>query len=93
MLLVERSWCLSRNWEILRGFLAEMLGRSIRLECATMLWDCTSQIARHFCRSGGSTLACKLDGQAVPATRCREEGVQIRPPATQLFLHLARKHA
>jgi DNA invertase Pin-like site-specific DNA recombinase len=46
--LVERVWSLSRNWKLLEAFLGELGQRGMRLEAATMLWDCTSQRARHF---------------------------------------------
>jgi DNA invertase Pin-like site-specific DNA recombinase len=46
--LVERVWALSRSWSVLERLLEELRRRGLRLESATLLWDCTSQRARHF---------------------------------------------
>lgn len=40
--LVDRVWVFSREMKVLD----EILERGIRIECATYLWDCTSQMCR-----------------------------------------------
>ena len=49
-LLVERVWCLSRSPNEVRRFLKELDRQGARLESATVLWDCTSQMARWYYR-------------------------------------------
>jgi hypothetical protein len=51
-LLVERTWSLSRNWNDLLAFMKELESQGIKLESATLLWDCVSQRARQYYRKG-----------------------------------------
>jgi len=51
-LLVERTWSLSRNWNDLEAFMKELDSKGIKLESATLLWDCVSQKARQYYRNG-----------------------------------------
>jgi hypothetical protein len=44
--LVERIWALSRKWLEVKAFIKVMETRKVRLEAATTLWDCVSQMAR-----------------------------------------------
>ncbi|MFA5999926.1 MAG: recombinase family protein [Candidatus Paceibacterota bacterium] len=46
IVLFERIWVLSRRISDLEPFLKEMEKREIRIECATTMWDCVSQIVR-----------------------------------------------
>ena len=48
--LVERVWCLSRRWSVLRPLIDELDANGKRIESASWLWDCVSVIARHYCR-------------------------------------------
>lgn len=48
--LVERVWSLSRSPKEVRRFLKELDRQGARLESATVLWDCTSQMARWYYR-------------------------------------------
>jgi DNA phosphorothioation-dependent restriction protein DptG len=47
LVLTERVWALSRNTEILERFFGELDRRAILFDCATTMWDCTSQKCRH----------------------------------------------
>jgi hypothetical protein len=47
LVLAERVWALSRNMETLERFFAELDRRAIVFDCATTMWDCTSQKCRH----------------------------------------------
>ncbi len=44
--LVERVWCLSRNWNVLETFFKEVERKGKKVEAATTMWDCVSQMAR-----------------------------------------------
>jgi len=46
MILVERVWSLSRVWPALQRFFEVLDRKGIRLESATTMWDCVSQMAR-----------------------------------------------
>ena len=84
--LVERVWSLTRNWKVLEGFLRELKGRHVKLESATTLWDCVSQMARHFFTDGRRVRplpACSLAAAAEPQ--------RIRRPELFHFLQLARR--
>jgi DNA invertase Pin-like site-specific DNA recombinase len=86
--LVERVWSLSRNWKVLEGFLTELKGRGVRLESTATLWDCVSQMARHFTTDGKRVkpvAACEL----VAAT----EACRIRRPERFHFLNLGARGA
>ncbi len=52
--LVERTWTLTRQWPELRRFLARLDTCNVRLEAATTLWDCVSQMARQHYRKGAA---------------------------------------
>jgi DNA invertase Pin-like site-specific DNA recombinase len=43
----ERVWALSRSMAVLEPFFKELDRRGVTLECATTMWDCVSQKARH----------------------------------------------
>ena len=50
--LVERVWALSRKMATLTGFFKLLAQKKIRLETATYLWDCTSQMVRRQLTAG-----------------------------------------
>lgn len=50
--LVERVWALSRKMATLTGFFKLLAQKKIRLETATYLWDCTSQMVRRQLSAG-----------------------------------------
>lgn len=85
--LVERVWCLSRNWKELRDLMGRLETRSARLESATTLWDCVSQMARHHYTTGG--LQARGE-RAVEAVETAAEGVRVRKPAHLHFLGVKR---
>jgi len=47
LILVERIWAFSRNWSALAELFNRLDRRSLRIDCATTMWDCVSQMARH----------------------------------------------
>jgi DNA invertase Pin-like site-specific DNA recombinase len=88
-LLVERVWALSRNTKTLQGLFAELNSRQMKLEAATTLWDCVSQMSRHYFAKGRGLKPVVLPEERVE----RVEGApaQVRKPAHMHFLTLARK--
>lgn len=77
-ILVDRVWSLSRNMKTLRTFFAELESRNVKLEAATTLWDCASQMSRHY-----------FAGRK-PAGAERPDGSKIRRPAHLHFLGVDR---
>jgi hypothetical protein len=47
LVLCERVWALSRSMAVLEPFFQELDRRAVRLEAATIMWDCVSQQCRH----------------------------------------------
>ena len=47
LVLTERAWVFSRRIDVLDRFFAELDRRAILFDCATTMWDCTSQKCRH----------------------------------------------
>jgi hypothetical protein len=88
MVLVERVWSLSRNQKVLKMFFAELCSRNLKLEAATTLWDCISQMSRHFFAGGKG-----LKPVVLPAETVQVEGerYKVRRPAHLHFLTLERK--
>jgi hypothetical protein len=50
VVLVERTWALSRRWKEIRAFMKVLEDKKVRLEATTTLWDCVSQMARSYYR-------------------------------------------
>jgi len=73
--LVERIWALSRKMSTLAGFLKVLEHKNVRVETATYLWDCTSQMARRaemtkpISPAVVKPLVKKEDGKAAAITR------------------------
>lgn len=88
LILVERVWALSRNTGVLQGFFAELSSRKVKLEAATTLWDCVSQMTRHFFAKGRG-----LKPVASPAvvSETVAERPHIARPRQLQFLPLLRK--
>jgi len=73
LVLVERTWALSRRWTEIKAFIKVLEANNGRMECATTLWDCVSQMARNYYRPAGKRVemaACALEAQeaAAPAS-------------------------
>lgn len=75
--LVDRVWAISRDWRVVRPLLQEMKDCGVKLECASLLWDCVSQMARNFFRANPVQLrpaVCALEAEPAraPARRPAE---------------------
>jgi len=87
--LVERVWAFSRRWKNLNSFLVELSRRGRKVEAATLLWDCVSQLSRNFYHGGkkaprGASVAGDLvEGRKV---------IRVRQPARPVFAALVRAH-
>lgn len=81
MVLTERVWAFSRAMGTLETFFKELDRRGVTFECATTMWDCTSQKCRR--RFNPSLPAVKPE----PAMVVREDAVpvQVRKPAAINF--------
>jgi len=87
MLLVERVWSLSRSWPALTAFFNELETKGRKLESATTMWDCVSQMCR---RRFDSTLAGpKAKKELVASTDAMP--VHIKKPARLVFATLKSK--
>ena len=86
VMLVERVWCLSRNWKELRDVMGRLETKAARLESATTLWDCVSQMARHHYTTGGLK---PREGRVVEVEEATE-AVRVRKPARLHFLGVKR---
>jgi DNA invertase Pin-like site-specific DNA recombinase len=90
IVLVERVWSLSRSWKALEPLLEELSRRGLRLEAATLLWDCTSQRARHYEAERRKSRAPATEVAVVPATAA---AVPVRKPDRLFFTDLIHRHA
>lgn len=88
VILVERVWALSRNTGVLQGFFAELSSRRLKIEAATTLWDCVSQMTRHYFAKGRSLKPVALPAAAAEVVSARP---QIARPKQLQFLPLLRK--
>ncbi len=88
LLLCERVWALSRSMPLLEAFFKELDRRHLRLECATMMWDCVSQKCRRRFHPGG---ALKTVPRAA-VTRTGAHAVQVMKPAHLKFAGIVRHH-
>lgn len=64
LLLVERTWAISRRWREVRALLNAAANKKARVEATTTLWDCVSQMARTYYRPnrrGAETPTCALE--------------------------------
>lgn len=67
LVLVERTWAISRKWKEIRAFMELVDNKKARMEATTTLWDCVSQMARNYyrpTRKGVEIPACALEGEA-----------------------------
>ncbi|MCZ7586669.1 MAG: recombinase family protein [Deltaproteobacteria bacterium] len=83
LVLVERVWALSRLWSVCERFFEELERADLRLESATTMWDCVSQMARR--RFDKTLKTPKLRPARDVVTRRDAEPVRIKRPAR---LHL-----
>jgi len=88
VILVERVWALSRNTGVLQGFFAELSSRRLKIEAATTLWDCVSQMTRHYFAKGRSMKPVALPAATAEVVSSRP---QIARPKQLQFLPLLRK--
>jgi hypothetical protein len=88
MVLTERVWALSRAMGTLETFFTELDRRGVTFDCATTMWDCTSQKCRR--RFNPSLPAVKAEPKPV----VREEAftVRIRKPAQIRFMPMLNKN-
>jgi hypothetical protein len=64
LLLVERTWAISRRWREVRALLKATENKKARVEATTTLWDCVSQMARTYYRPnrrGAEMPTCMLE--------------------------------
>lgn len=66
-LLVERTWAISRRWSELKAFVKLMEAKKVRVDAATTLWDCVSQMARNYYRNPHAVAACSLEAEPCTA--------------------------
>ena len=67
-LLLERTWAVSRRWVELKAFITAVEAKEMRVDAATTLWDCVSQMARNYYRNPNAVAACSLEAQPCEAT-------------------------
>ena len=86
-ILVESVWALSRNWSMLKKLLKILTLKSVTLETARTMWDCTSQRSRDYFR--GRTLTRALGKSPEPRVFEKErKSVKIKMPAKLNFVVL-----
>ena len=64
LVLVERTWALSRRWSEIRALMKVLDNKQVRVEVTTTLWDCVSQMARNYyrpLRHPGEKPVCVID--------------------------------
>lgn len=86
VVLVDRVWAISRDWRVLRPFLKEMKECGVGLECASLLWDCVSQMTRNFFRSK----PVRLPTCAAPEREKTVARAPVRRPAQLHFAGIRR---
>jgi DNA invertase Pin-like site-specific DNA recombinase len=77
MLICERVWALSRSMAALEPFFKELDRRGVKLECATLMWDCVSQQCRR--RFRGPARAKPLPAPPVSAPKEAKRSDVARP--------------
>jgi DNA invertase Pin-like site-specific DNA recombinase len=85
-ILVERVWCFSRRWPVLEQLFAECERHGKKVESATCMWDCISQMSR---RRFDATLTTPIVREVV--TREEAGPLHIRRPAKLHFAKIATK--
>jgi hypothetical protein len=60
MVLVERTWAISRRFREIKGLMKLVENKKAKVEATTRLWDCVSQMARHYYHRGTPMPACAL---------------------------------
>jgi tRNA(Ile)-lysidine synthase TilS/MesJ len=50
LVLVERTWAISRKWKEVRALLRVLEIKNVQMEATTTLWDCVSQMTRNYFR-------------------------------------------
>jgi len=88
MVLVERVWSLSRRWPTLEQFYAVLDRKSLKLQSATCMWDCISQMSRR--RFDAGLDAVRQPRELVTADEAAP--VRMKKPARLHFAKIASKH-
>jgi DNA invertase Pin-like site-specific DNA recombinase len=87
LVICERVWALSRSMAALEPFFKQLDRRGVKLESATMMWDCVSQECRRRFRG----LARVKSRPARPAPEPQKaERARVARPAHLHFAHLVR---
>jgi DNA invertase Pin-like site-specific DNA recombinase len=87
LVICERVWALSRSMATLEPFFKELDRRAVKLESATMMWDCVSQQCRR--RFRGPARVKSRPAPAVAKSKAAEHASVARP-ARLHFAHLVR---
>jgi DNA invertase Pin-like site-specific DNA recombinase len=87
LVICERVWALSRSMAALEPFFKELDRRGVKLESATMMWDCVSQQCRR--RFRGPARAKSRPAPAVAKSR-EAEHASVARPAHLHFAHLVK---
>ncbi len=87
LVLCERVWALSRSMGALEPFFKELDKRGVRLETATMMWDCVSQQCRR--RFRGPAKASPQPPKPVVKNRAVDPPRVARPSRLH-FEHLVK---
>jgi tRNA(Ile)-lysidine synthase TilS/MesJ len=70
LVLVERTWAISRKWKEVRTLLRILEIKNVQMEAATTLWDCVSQMTRNYYRPARRKVelpVCVVDAQRTEA--------------------------
>jgi hypothetical protein len=66
LVLVERTWAISRKWKEIKAFMELVDNKKARMEATTTLWDCVSQMARNYyrpSRKGMEMAVCAIEAE------------------------------
>lgn len=86
-ILVESAWAFSRNWSMLKKLLVILTLKSVTIETARTMWDCTSQRSRDYFR--GRTLTRTSEKNTDANSFAKEwKPVEIKMPAKLNFVVL-----
>ena len=75
--LVERVWAVSRKMATLAEFFKVLNMKKVKLETATYLWDCTSQMVRRQLAEVPAVTAARVYKPVVAAAAGRRAGIAV----------------
>jgi DNA invertase Pin-like site-specific DNA recombinase len=87
LVLCERVWALSRSMAVLEPFFKELDRRGVKLESATVMWDCVSQQCRR--RFRGSVHAKPRSERSIIEQR-EADRARVARPSHLHFAHLVK---